>query len=333
MTKTNVYFVCDCSGSMAGLLEETMRAQLQENIQALAGADGDFNIHVVPFSGSVRRPTGEGVNARVAKNRGELIAQVNTNYPFGGQTALRDAIGAALLHAEDTIERTPALVMVFTDGMENRSMEFSTPRLRALVEKLERTANLTLTVAGPASVESLLAGLGVSKDNFRRWDGSEKELRAVGAATTKGLASYAALRSTGATRMGSFYADASQLTPSGIRAMTKKVDPTEDQVVTPRMAGRAIADFFGTKFRKGHHFYELVKAEYIEDGKDLIVLIKSQNEFRLGSRSVRTMLGLPEDGRIRVHPSTAASPYVIFVRSDSVNRKVVAGQRLLTVED
>lgn len=340
MTKipqTNVYAVCDCSGSMVGEPEHTMRELLRNNIKILADAEVDMNhqyeVTLVPFSGMARKefPLSAGELLRV-----QGVEVVNTDPPFGGTTALLDAIGLTVITAKAALAAghcDAALVMVFTDGAENASVVHGRSAVATLIKDVDSTGRFTITFAGPQSAMALATAIGIPAENCRPWDGSAVELRRTDAATQKGLETYTTTRSTGATRGGKFYADASQLTATGIKANTKAVVPTAINIVTRHMAGRTIADYFGGKFQQGKHFYELVKAEYIQEDKDLVVFIKSQNEYRLGSRSVRTLLSLPETGKIRVHPSGNASDYTVFVRSESVNRKVVEGQQLLTVED
>lgn len=333
MTKsTQVFIVADCSGSMAGSTERTMRKSITDTVAALAANEPGmrFDVQLCPFSSQVR--LGMPFSATELMRRPQEIERCNTNSPLGGQTALLDAIGRCLEEAEKNLKDVPALVMVFTDGEENGSYAWNATRLAAMVQRLEATANLTLTVAGPKKVGDYLGRLGLKAGNFRSWDGTETELRKVATETTDAVTRYSTARSTGVTSAGSFYADASNLTPAGVKAMTAEVTPTDIRTVTKRMAGRPIADYFGKDFKKGQHFYELVKAEYVDDGKDLIILIKDQNQYRLGGRAARVLLGLPETGRIRLRPSAHSEQYTVFVRTDSVNRKVVEGQQFLTVE-
>lgn len=335
---TYVYAVCDCSGSMAGTPEATMRELLRNNIKILADAEvatkHRYEVHTVPFSTVARleMPYTAGEMLR----RPERINAVNTNQPFGGSTALRDAIGLAADKANAALGAghcEAALIMVFTDGAENASVVWGTSQLAATLKRLDDSGKFTITVAGPSYVLQLASQLGIPADNCRLWDGSVQELKKADAATRTALDTYTTARSTGETRSTRFYADASQLTASGIKANTKQVTPTAIRIVTRHMAGRTIADYFGKDFQQGKHFYQLVKPEYVQEGKDLVVFIKSQNEYRIGERSVRTLLGLPVSGKIRVHPSSNASDNVVFVRSESNNRKVVEGQTLLTVEE
>lgn len=329
-TTTQVYFVCDCSGSMAGALESKMREMLRETVAALAQSEPGqrFACTVIPFSNQARKGMPWSATELL---RHPNETHVSTNRPYGGGTALFDAMGLALEAANKELAKTPALIMVFTDGEENASFVWNAQRLGAAIKNAETTGNLTLTVAGPAAVGRQLQSLGLVPGNFRVWDGTVKEMAKVQAETRQAITTYTTERSAGKTRSTTLYADASNLTPAGIKANTKLVTPQVD-VVSKRMAGRAIADFFGKNFTKGAHFYQLVKSEKIQEGKDLVVYIKDQDEYRLGSRTVRILLGLPETGEIRVAPSTHNEKYIIFVQSDSVNRKVVEGQIMLTVE-
>jgi hypothetical protein len=328
---TQVYVVADLSGSMIGNKESMLRKMTADFIKTLANGEKQgnqvFEVHLVPFSNTAD-VKGPWPASAVAPGN---IESLTTRWPMGQSTALRDAIGLALERVERR-PNIPALVSVFSDGEECASYLYSAARLSVLISKLEKTGNLTLTFAGPASARNLLAGVGVPAGNFQAWDGSAKEMVEVAAATTTAASTYSVLRATGQTSSKAFYADVSQLTSQGIRAMTKKVEPAEIKKVTSRMAGRAIADFYGTKFKPGNHYYELLKPEYLQDDKDLVVFIKDANEYRLGSRAVRTMLGLPETGRIRVRPAQYTDKFQLFIQSSSLNRKVVEGQTMLTVE-
>lgn len=325
MNKTQVFIVADLSGSMSGSFEVTQRKLIVDMIKGLAAEESKgqlFELQLIGFSNhvAVKGPWPASAVPTWAIN------ELNTGL-MGGSTALRDAIGKALSSMDAA---TPTLISVFTDGEENASTFFSNARLRSLVDKLEATGNLTLTLAGPRSAKQHLAHIGIPDGNFRAWDG-EVEQRAMVADTKSSIGAYVQERSAGRTASKRFYADTTQLTDQGVRGMTKKIEPAEIRKVTKYMDGRAVADFFGTKFKAGSHYYELIKPEYVQDDKELVIHIKDQNEYRQGSRAVRSLLGLPEVGKVRVHPGPHSAKYQIFVQSSSVNRKVVEGQTMLTV--
>lgn len=328
MNKTVVTIVADLSGSMSGSKERKLREMVTQFVKQLADEEAKgnqvFEVSLLPFS-----DTADLRGPWPASAAGPQIAKLTCGYPFGQGTALRDAIGKAL---ESFDGKTPALISVFSDGEEGHSRYFGEAKLRSLLQTKEATGNLTLTFAGPASARRELARVGIPEGNFQSWDGSERQMVETQAQTSKSLDTYIQSRSVGVTRSARFYADPSTLTTSGIKSMTKKVTPTNIRKVTSKMDGRAIADFYGNKFKPGCHYYELVKPEYIQDGKELVILIKSSGEYRLGSRAVRAMLSLPETGKVRVHPGPTSDKYSVFVQTNSMNRKVVEDQTFITVE-
>lgn len=328
--RTNVIIVADCSGSMGHLQakqQEMVFAMIQRladeetaSPPAIGGRAVQYPTRVIRFGSRI-----EDLGAKPAAmwSRWDLNALVCNQ----GSTALMDAIGRAL---ELTDAGVPTLIAVFTDGGENASYGYNAPRITALLKQHEAGGNLTLTCAGPAQAVELLKRCGVPEGNFKSWDGSAAEHVTVAQVTTSALDTYVTQRKAGKTRSVSFYVDPSKLTAPGVKAMTKQVQPTEVRAVSKHMAGRSIADFFKT-FEPGKHYYQLVKPEYIQEEKDLVVHIKDKDEYRQGSRTVRMLLGLPETGKIRVRPAGESAQFDIFVQSSSVNRKLVEGQKLLTL--
>jgi transposase len=331
MIETKVYIVADLSGSMSGAREAKQREMIQEYVMALGATEKlgqSYLVNLLPFSIDIQRATRDIPASRV---RAGAIQSLHTYAPgMGGGTRLRDAIGYALELALQ--EKVPCLIQVFTDGEDTSSMTYSGGRLGVQVANAEATGRITVAVAGPSSAGRQMAAVGISAGNFRAWDGSVVEQVAMARDTVEAVKTYATSRATGKTVSNRFYADANTLNTSAVRGRTKKVEPKEIQVVTPKMAGRSIADFFGAKFKAGTHYYEMVKPEYIQDDKELVVFVKGDNEYRLGSRSVRELLGLPETGKVRVHPGPTSDKFTLFVQSSSVNRKTVEGQTFLTIE-
>ncbi len=333
MKTTDVFIVLDQSASMNGPKTETARKMVYEMADVLAREERytsvaelqRFNVFIIPF--------GSTVGLIAPQTPSQLLqhwpASIPANLSLGGMTALRDAIGKAL----ELSAKSPAqaqLISAFTDGIENHSYLYSVARLKTELQRQELLGKLTLTMAGPAEARKQLSEVGIPEANFRQWDGSEQGLVETAKATTTALDTYVQQRRTGVTRSSGFYADLSQVTPAGVRANTKQVFPREVRTVTRHMSGRAIADFYGSKFQQGSHYYQLVKPEYLQEDKDLVVFIKDKGEYRQGSRAVRSLMGLPETGKIRVYPGKL-DQYDLFVQSTSNNRKVVEGQQMLTL--
>jgi hypothetical protein len=324
---TDVIIVADVSGSMRHLeikQRDAIFALLSQFADEEKAADPHvFLCAVMPFGSSVAAPT-------VFKPASSyLLGDLGNLSCTQGSTRLRDAVAIAI-RAVGVRKPEAALIQVFTDGGENASGE-AIQAVRDLY--LTETAKdyLTVAVTGPREAGHAMAQIGLSADNFRMWDGQTERSYAETMQVTQTAAStYTATRRAGRRSTVKYYADPSQLTTQGVRGMTKKVEPEEVKTVSKHMDGRAIADFY-KKFEKGRHYYQLVKPEYIDEGKDLVVHIKDTNEYRQGSRTVRMLLNLPEQGRLRVYPGPHSEKFDIYVQSASVNRKLAEGQKLLTL--
>lgn len=327
MKSTDVVIVADVSGSMSHLQhrqQEAIFALLQQFAAEEKAADPHvFITAIMPFGSTVVQPS------RFKPASSYTREDLNSLRCVEGSTRLRDAVGVAI---GAVASRAPeaALVQVFTDGGENASGR-TVEDVRGLFQRELAKDYLTVAVTGPREAGYAMAAIGLSAENFREWDGSTA--RSYGEtvqATQTAAATYTTSRRAGIRSSVRYYADPSQLTAPGIRGMTKQVVPAEVKTVSKHMDGRAIADFF-KKFEKGRHYYQLVKPEYIDEDKDLVVHIKDTNEFRQGSRTVRMLLNLPEQGRLRVYPGPHSEKFDIYVQSASVNRKLVEGQKLLSL--
>ena len=125
---TELVFILDRSGSMAGLEEDTM-------IEKQKGEPGEAIVSTVLFDNE-----SEVIHDRVDIQRIESMTR--KEYNVRGCTALLDAVGSAIHHIgnvhkyareEDRPEKT--LFVITTDGMENASRKFTYDRLKAMIER------------------------------------------------------------------------------------------------------------------------------------------------------------------------------------------------------
>jgi uncharacterized protein YegL len=131
---TEMVFILDKSGSMAGLEADTIGG-FNAMIERQKQADGEALVSTVLFSS---RST--VIHDRVDLRKIEPLTK--RQYFVGGCTALIDAIGGAIHHIgnvhkyareEDRPEHT--VFVVTTDGMENASRTYTSDEVKAMVQR------------------------------------------------------------------------------------------------------------------------------------------------------------------------------------------------------
>lgn len=131
---TELVFILDRSGSMAGLEADTIGG-FNSMIEKQKKQDGKCYVSTVLFDDSIE----------VIHDRAELssVRKMTTqDYFVGGCTALIDAIGSSIRHIanihkyarpEDVPQNT--MFVITTDGMENASRQFSSDEVKRMIKK------------------------------------------------------------------------------------------------------------------------------------------------------------------------------------------------------
>jgi uncharacterized protein YegL len=131
---TEMVFILDKSGSMAGLEADTIGG-FNAMIERQKQADGEALVSTVLFSSQ-----SNVIHDRVDLRKIEPLTQ--RQYFVGGCTALIDAIGGAIHHIgnvhkyareEDRPEHT--VFVITTDGMENASRTYTSDEVKAMVQR------------------------------------------------------------------------------------------------------------------------------------------------------------------------------------------------------
>lgn len=133
---TEMVFIIDKSGSMAGMEEDTVGG-FNAMIEKQKKLDGKCYVSTVLFSNR-----SSVLHDRVDIQKIEPMTE--REYSVGGGTALLDAIGGAIHHIgnvhkyarnEDVPEHT--IFVITTDGMENASCEYDSERVKQMIRRQE----------------------------------------------------------------------------------------------------------------------------------------------------------------------------------------------------
>ena len=182
---TELVFILDRSGSMAGLESDTIGG-FNSLIDKQKKVEGKAFVTTVLFDNQQKT-----VHDRIDLT--EVAPMTEKEYYVGGSTALLDAVGDTVTHIEKIHkyvrpEDVPAhtMVVITTDGMENSSHRWRAADVKKLVEKKKEGGWEFLFLGANIDAVSEAARFGIDADRAVRYcndpEGVRKNFSAVGKA-------------------------------------------------------------------------------------------------------------------------------------------------------
>lgn len=263
------------------------------------------------------------------------LPSMSTFYEPNGMTALIDATlqsCADLLLTPQKYGDHAFLTFVLTDGQENAS-HGSTKALNARLTLLPD--NWTVAVLVPNQTGIFEAKkFGFPADNIAVWDATTAQGVAEGGrriqqATENFMVSRASgVRSTRTLfSTGIDVVNKGTIKSAGLKPISKGAYVVLD--VKRDRAIRETVEDAGFTYIKGNAYYQLTKTETIQAYKGIAIRNRHSGRYHTGANA-RDLLGLGGND-VRVKPDHNPE-YDIFVQSTSVNRRLLAGTRLLLLK-
>lgn len=176
---TELVFILDRSGSMSGLESDTVGG-FNTMIEKQKKQNAPCYVSTVLFN-----HTSEVLYDRV--KLGEVQKMTEENFFVGGSTALMDAIGGAIhhignIHKYIRPEDVPAHTMfvIMTDGMENASRNYSSDRVKQMIERQKKRYGWEFLFIG-ANIDAVetAARYGIDADRAVNYHADKEGTRVV----------------------------------------------------------------------------------------------------------------------------------------------------------
>ena len=176
---TELVFILDRSGSMSGLESDTVGG-FNTMIEKQKKQNAPCYVSTVLFN-----HTSEVLYDRV--KLGEVQKMIEDDFFVGGSTALMDAIGGAIhhignIHKYIRPEDVPANTMfvIMTDGMENASRNYSSDRVKQMIERQKKRYGWEFLFIG-ANIDAVetAARYGIDADRAVNYHADKEGTRVV----------------------------------------------------------------------------------------------------------------------------------------------------------
>ncbi len=194
---TEIVFILDRSGSMAGLEKDTIGG-FNAMIEKQKREPGEAYVSTVLFDN-----VSEVIHDRVDIRK--VAPMTRDEYYVRGCTALLDAVGGAIHHIgnvhkyareEDRPEKT--LFVITTDGMENASRKYSYDRLKAMIQRQKEQYGWEFIFLG-ANIDAAreAARFGIDEDRAANYHADHKGTAVIYEAMSEAVCNVRASRPMG----------------------------------------------------------------------------------------------------------------------------------------
>ena len=161
--RTEIVFILDASGSMAGLEADTVGG-FNSLIEKNREEPGEAVVSTVLFSDG-SRVLHDRIDIR------EVPRLTRRDYECCGCTALLDAVGGAIRHVDlvqgvqpKGYEADRVLFVITTDGHENASRRYTYPQVKGLIEKRRKEGWEFLFIGANIDAAAEAASLGIAPE-------------------------------------------------------------------------------------------------------------------------------------------------------------------------
>lgn len=176
---TELVFILDRSGSMAGLESDTIGG-FNSLIEKQRKQGGECYVSTVLFDNE-----SEVLHDRVPLSK--IAKMTDSDYTVRGCTALIDAIGGAIHHIgnihkyarpEDVPEHT--MFVITTDGMENASRNYSSDKIKKMIQRQKEKYGWEFLFIG-ANIDAVetAARFGISRERAVNYHADKRGTRVV----------------------------------------------------------------------------------------------------------------------------------------------------------
>lgn len=177
---TEVVFIIDCSGSMCGLVDDTIggfnsliEEQKKDNTGEVKVTTVLFNHNYCMFHNCV--------------DIRNILPMTRENYCTWGSTAMLDAVGRTIDSVGERLAATPeelrpgkVLFVITTDGYENSSVRYSLSQVKDMIKHQTEKYSWTFLFLG-ANIDAVAAAtsMGISSSHSHGYTASDVGTRSV----------------------------------------------------------------------------------------------------------------------------------------------------------